>query len=81
MDANEAKNVTWYVHEVGSGTYRRSVTLPFPIDADQVQARFDDGIVRVILPKAERARPRRIAIHTRQPEAIGSGDQEPTDAS
>lgn len=81
VDADEAKDVTWYVHEVGSGTFRRSVTLPFPIDADRVQARFDDGIVRVLLPKAERDRPRRIAIHSRQPEAIGTGDPETSEAS
>ncbi len=81
VDTEQAKDITWYVHEVGSGTYRRSVTLPFPIDAEQVQASFEDGIVRVILPRAERARPRRIAIHSRQPEAIGAGATDETEAS
>ena len=75
-DADETKNATWYVHELGSGSYRRSITLPFQIDAEQVQASFENGIVRVVLPKAEQSKPRRIAIRASQgsqPEAIGSG--------
>lgn len=75
-EAEETKGATWYVHELGSGSYRRSITLPFPIDADKVQATFDYGIVKVVAPKAEQARPRRIAItgsQGTQPEAIGAG--------
>jgi HSP20 family protein len=78
---DESRDLTWYVHELNSGTYRRSVTLPFAIDADQVEATFDNGIVRVMLPKADRARPRRIAISTgaRRAEAITAGDTGPGD--
>jgi HSP20 family protein len=77
-DAEEAKGATWYVHELGSGTYRRSVTLPFPIDANAVQATFEHGIVRIVAPKAEHAKPRKITVSasasSQQPEAITAGE-------
>src|SRR4051794_7356502 len=52
-ETEEAKGATWYIHELGSGLYRRSITLPFQIDTDQVQATFEHGIVKVTVPKAE----------------------------
>ncbi len=50
-ESEEAKQATWYIHELGSGTYRRSVTLPFQVDADQAEATFRHGILHVVLPK------------------------------
>jgi HSP20 family protein len=76
-DTEEAKGATWFVHELGSGSYRRSITLPFPIDATRVEANFANGIVRITAPKAEHAKPRKITINstaTEQPEAIAAGD-------
>src|SRR5687768_10615176 len=52
-NAEETKGATWYAHELWSGDVRRSVTLPFPIDANRAEATFEHGILRVILPKAE----------------------------
>jgi len=75
-DSEEAKGATWYVHELWSGQYRRSVTLPFEIDAAKASASFEGGIVRIVLPKAERAKPVRIALGGGQPrQAIGVGGQ------
>ncbi len=72
-DTEEAKNATWYVHELPSGTYRRSITLPFAVDADQANATFEQGILRVVLPKAEAAKPKQISINTGQSQAIEAG--------
>ena len=72
-DSDEAKRATWYVHELWSGQYRRSVSLPFEIDAEKAAASFEQGIVRIVLPKAERAKPTRIALSGGQATAIGSG--------
>lgn len=72
-ETEEAKDATWYVQELGSGTYRRSVTLPFPLDADHAEATFEHGILRVVLPKAESAKPRKIPINGATPQAIEAG--------
>ena len=76
-DADEAKGATWYLQELWSGEVRRSVTLPFPVDADKTQASFEHGILRVVLPKAETAKARKIAIGgSQQPTAITPGETE-----
>jgi len=61
-NAEEAKGATWYLNELWSGEVRRSVTLPFPVDADAAQATFEHGILRIVLPKAESAKSRKIRI-------------------
>jgi HSP20 family protein len=48
--------------ERASGSFSRSVTLPFPIDADKVEASLDAGVLRITLPQVETAKPRRIAV-------------------
>jgi HSP20 family protein len=61
-ESEDAKGATWYLHELPRGTFRRVVTLPFEVNPDQAQATFEHGIVRIVLPKAEQAKPKKIAI-------------------
>src|ERR671917_2127664 len=61
-EGEEAKGATWYAHELWSGQFRRSLSLPFEVDANQADATFAHGIVRIVLPKAETAKPKTIAI-------------------
>ncbi len=44
------------------GAFAREITLPAPIDAERVEATMRDGILRVLLPKAAAARPRKIEV-------------------
>jgi len=45
------------------GTFQRSLRLPFPVNPDQVQASFEDGVLTVTLPKsAQQERTRRIQV-------------------
>jgi HSP20 family protein len=73
-EGEEAKGATWYAHELWSGQFRRSLRLPFEVDADKADASFEHGIVRIALPKAETAKPKTIAIKAGgSTQAIGSG--------
>ena len=73
-ESEEGRNATWYLHELPWGTFRRAVTLPFEVDADHAEATFQHGIVRITLPKAEQAKPKKIAIQTGgSAQAIGAG--------
>lgn len=74
-NTEEARQATWYVRELPSGTYWRSITLPFPVDADGAHATFEHGILRVVLPKSEVSKPKQIAISTSQQQAIGAGTE------
>ena len=44
------------------GTFSRSFVLPTSIDAEKIEARYKDGVLELVLPKAEEARPRKIKI-------------------
>ena len=44
------------------GTFRRSITLPRRIDAGKVSATYENGILKVSLPKAEEAKPKQIQV-------------------
>jgi len=48
--------------ERGFGKFTRTVTLPFAVDENKVEARFENGVLKVRLPKHEAAMPRKIAI-------------------
>jgi HSP20 family protein len=63
-ESEQGKGATWYLHELWHGDFRRSVTLPFEVDAAKAEATFENGIVRIALPKAERAKPYRIEVRT-----------------
>ena len=54
----------WHRQERGFGAFSRVLTLPFPVDADKVEARFEYGVLHVTLPKHETAKPRKINIKT-----------------
>jgi HSP20 family protein len=44
------------------GAFRRTVTLPAPVKSDEVKATYEEGVLTVTLPKAEEAKPKKIAI-------------------
>ncbi len=53
---------TWLRRERGAGCFRRLLRLPLPVEADKVEARLENGVLHLTLPKAESVRPRRIAV-------------------
>jgi len=55
-------NVNWQRRERAYGTFQRAVQLPFRVDAEKVQARFDNGILEVELERLEADRPKKIEI-------------------
>lgn len=48
------------------GRFERSFSLPNTVKADGVRAAFEDGVLRITLPKAEQAKSRKISIETKK---------------
>jgi HSP20 family protein len=44
------------------GAFRRSITLPAQVQAEQIEATFDNGVLEIVVPKAEEAKPKRIQV-------------------
>ena len=44
------------------GRFQRSLTLPVSVNSEKVSATYKDGILKVVLPKAEEAKPRQIPV-------------------
>ncbi len=55
------------------GAFSRQVLLSEALDADRVDARYDQGVLTVTIPVAERAKPRKVEIH--------SGEAQPLEVS
>jgi HSP20 family molecular chaperone IbpA len=49
--------------EVSRSRYRRAFTLSKELDADKVSAELAQGVLRVRIPKAEHAQPRKITVN------------------
>jgi len=75
-ESEEAKSATWYLHELWHGRFQRTLTPPFEVDPAQAQATFENGVLRITLPKAAHARPQQIPVRFgegAQTQAITSG--------
>ncbi|TQC39083.1 Hsp20/alpha crystallin family protein, partial [Rhodococcus sp. WS4] len=77
-------DVQWLTSERFTGSYLRQLSLGQDIDADHIAATYENGVLTVTLPVAERAKPRRIEItpgareETKVIEASDSPDQTTT---
>jgi HSP20 family protein len=54
--------VQWLTNERPFGSYRRQLSLGDGVDAAGITARYDNGVLSVTIPIAERAKPRRVEI-------------------
>ena len=54
---------SYHRRERSQGFFSRSLTLPQEVDPDKVTAGYTDGVLEVVLPKAEESKPRKITIN------------------
>lgn len=58
----EAKPEAWHRNERFGGRFVRTLTLPSEIEADKISAEYQNGMLKMKLPKAEVAKPKRIEV-------------------
>ncbi|HET8842312.1 MAG TPA: Hsp20/alpha crystallin family protein [Ktedonobacteraceae bacterium] len=61
------ENVTTHWSGFPEGQHQQSFTLPAPINSDQVEAAYENGMLTLTLPKAEHAKARQVKIQTKTP--------------
>jgi len=67
----ETKRRNYHFVERQFGSFQRSIPLPASVNADDVDARFRDGVLTITMPKRPDAKPRRITVQN------ASGGQQP----
>jgi HSP20 family protein len=45
------------------GSFTRTITLPSTVDAEKVQADYEKGILKIVLPKKAEAKPKQIKVN------------------
>ena len=59
-----AEGASFHRRERGHGSFSRTISMPYDIDPSKVTAGYKLGVLEVTLPKAEEAKPRKIAIRS-----------------
>ncbi|HOQ82523.1 MAG TPA: Hsp20/alpha crystallin family protein [bacterium] len=63
QEGKEEKKAQYLYRERVSGSFTRSFTLPVPVDREKVKATCKDGVLEIILPKAEEAKTKEIKVN------------------
>lgn len=61
---SEREKAVWQRFERTYGSFKRSFELPSEVDTEQIDARFEDGVLEVVLPKQPSAQARKISIRS-----------------
>lgn len=59
----EVANASYHRRERDSGSFQRTLTLPEAVDAERIRASYEEGVLRVELPRLPAAQPKKIQIH------------------
>ena len=62
----EVKEENYYRCERAYGSFYRSVPLPSTVDADKIEANFEDGVLEVTLPKSAEVKPKKVAVSAKK---------------
>lgn len=57
-----AEGERYHRRERGSGPFSRTISLPFPVEAEGVDAKYERGVLTIVLPRAEADKPRKIKV-------------------
>ena len=60
----ETKDENYHRIERSYGNFSRSFSIPATVDEEKIRADYKDGVLKIILPKKEQAKPKQIKIAT-----------------
>jgi HSP20 family protein len=62
MHIGVSSGETYHMRERRFGRFSRSITLPLGVDAEEVEADHERGILTINVPKADEVKPKRISV-------------------
>ncbi|MDD3284469.1 MAG: Hsp20/alpha crystallin family protein [Patescibacteria group bacterium] len=63
---SEIDEKNYYRKEIRFGSFHRSVQLPTHVNGDKAKAEFENGILKIQIPKKEEVKPKKIAIQVKK---------------
>lgn len=60
------KKRNYYFREVRYGKVGRNIRLPADVEADKAKADFEDGMLKLTIPKAAKAKPKKVKVKAKQ---------------
>jgi HSP20 family protein len=60
-------DVQWLAHERPSGSFLRQLTLGEGLDTAAISAHYENGVLSVVIPVSEKAKPRKVEVQTVTP--------------
>ena len=73
--AESSEGIQWVTHERPTGTFARQLTLGYGLDLGGGVASYTDGVLKLAVPVAEEAKPRKIQVTHSQSSAIEGGSE------
>jgi HSP20 family protein len=61
-EEKEEKGTQYFLKERRASNFSRSITLPTMVKAEEASAEFEDGVLRLTLPKVEEVKPKTITV-------------------
>lgn len=62
--SSSTHGVKWLSQERPAGSYLRQFNIGKGVDADRISASYENGVLSVIIPLSEKARPRKVTVET-----------------
>jgi len=62
----EVREEDYYLSERSYGTFHRVITMPSPVDTGKVDAKYENGVLEISVPKAEKEKAQKIQIQTKE---------------
>jgi HSP20 family protein len=69
---NEVKESRYHLRERRYGSFARSILLPSNVSAEKIEAKYENGVLTLKLPKAEEAKPKKIDVKSSDIKMIDS---------
>jgi HSP20 family protein len=70
---NEENKENFHRIERSYGRFTRSFTLPSTLDTENINADFNNGVLKIVLNKSEAAKPKQIKVGVGKPSSLKSG--------